>query len=366
MGNRSSGNVTSFRRTVMSSLPGTSRVCVSGFVGTKSVDPRKLHDYMVIVVSPSIFDLTFPIGEVPSGKLLTVLECLLLREIVRHVDAHHSFLLSARFGPRVNKTTEGQTLSPLEVLRSKDQIFMEDVLRGLTLASPHYPLFDDIPHTVPIQGSPTKEKTLLVPPFMTPDFVQGFMEQWDQLEAIPETGVVKFRGPAPRSYDRRTFLSDLASRLKAQEVAFLNEVLRWVLWKVGLAKLITIPELNPRHTSQEALLTKEDAARVKLMQEVVYPHDGIRPNINIRGIPSHWAKLPARLFVYGPILDLVNAFREKQIVKVCWNCGGLYQPHQTQYHREVQRYCSDTCRERAEEKRRYQKGRQTEKNSRGR
>jgi len=133
----------------------------------------------------------------------------------------------------------------------------------------------------------------------------------------------------------------------------LDESLHWVICDVGLAKLLAIPELHSKHQPQELPLTREDASRIQLIQDVVYPRDGIRPNINPHSTGVHWAKMPARLFLFGPILDLVNTFREQQQVKVCWNCGKLYRPYQ--YQKEGQRYCSSECRKRAETKRRYQK-----------
>lgn len=137
--------------------------------------------------------------------------------------------------------------------------------------------------------------------------------------------------------------------------------LDWVLRYAGLAKLLAIREFHARRQIRELPLTKEDASRIGLIQDVVQPRDGIRPNIGIRMIKAHWVQIPARLILFGPVLDLVNAFREQQQVKVCWNCGKLYRAYDSHYHREIQRYCSGACRKRAQTKRRYQRSKETER-----
>jgi len=120
-----------------------------------------------------------------------------------------------------------------------------------------------------------------------------------------------------------------------------------VVRDVGLVKLLSIPELETRGKMHDLLLTDLDASRISLLQDIAHPRSTRKPTIDPYSIRVHWPKLPARYFIYGPTLDLVNALREKRIVKVCWDCGQLYGPHNTQYHRQIQRFCSRKCERRA-------------------
>jgi len=138
----------------------------------------------------------------------------------------------------------------------------------------------------------------------------------------------------------------------AKVSAGMTLLLIWVVQDVGLRKLLTIPELDPKRQRQEFPLTKENALRISLIQNIARPRYNIRPTIDPSSIRADWVQVPAHLFVYGPILDLVNALQGKQIVKVCWNCGRLYRPYR--YQKEGQRYCCSTCRKRGQSKRLYQ------------
>lgn len=234
-----------------------------------------------------------------------------MREVIRHIDSSHWFVLGARFGPRVNRGADGRALSPLEILASQDRDFMSHLLRSLAACSPYYLLFDDIPFEDPPQTFPGLLNYLMLP------------------------------------LHNEEMLDD-------NSVDGLNASLHWVVHDVGLAKLLTIPELDRKQQSKQLPLTGQDASRIQLIQDFVQPQYNNKPAKEPRLVRAHWAKITARLFVYGPILDLINTFQERRIVKVCQNCGELFRPHRYKKKKE-QKYCSIACRRRAESKRFYLK-----------
>lgn len=309
-------NVSSFCERILSSLPASVQVFASYFIDGNSTEPQNAFDYEIIVVSLGL-DVPFPLYPISDAKQLSFLECLLLKEVIKYTDPSDSFVLGARFGPRVNRGVKGKILSPLEIVSSKEKDFMDDLLKNLAFASRRYLLSDFMPPVGPLST--------------VPDLLKAFIEALHKEEALDDISV-----------------------------SGLNLVMYLVIFNVGLGKLLTIPELDPKQQRQEPPLTKEDASRIHLLQDVVQPRDGIRPTIDPSSIKAHWARVPARLFLYGPILDFVSALREKRIVKVCWNCGKLYRP--VQYQEERQRYCSDRCQNRAQSKRRYQRKKKGTKN----
>ena len=325
MTRQSSEDASSFCENVLSSIPECFEVLASYFIDGNSIEPESAFDYKIIVVSPFVLDVPFPLYPISGAKELSFLECLLLREVIKHIDSLDSFLLGARFGTRVNRGSNGKILSSLEILSLQDESFLNHLLKNLGAASPQYPLYDE---RLPIRG---------------PSTAQGILKSIAEIartEEIPDDALL---------------------------LAVLNLFLLLVILSEGLGKLLTIPELDPGISRQDIPLTKEDVSRIQLIRAVTQPPYNTRPikDKDPHSIAAHWAKVPGRLFVYGPILDLVNVFREKRIVKVCWNCGELYRPYQSEYHKEAQHYCSDTCRKRAERKRRYQLDKKTQRKTGG-
>ena len=323
MTRQSSEDASSFCEGVLSSLRGDLRVSVSYFIDGHPARPESTFDYRIIVVAPGIPGLGIPLYSISDAKELSFLESLFLREGIRHIDPSYPFVLGARFGPRVNRGPKGKILNPLEILSSRDDELMEHLVQDLGLVSPQYTLFDLMPPRSVDPLSDGIPVPFVVPPFLIPGFLQDFMERLHGKETLTDMW-----------FD------------------FLSNLLYWVIRDVGLAKLLAIPELDPKQKGQDLPLTKEDASRIRLVHNIVHPRYNVRPTLDPASIGVHWAKIPARLFVYGPILDLVNALQGKQIVKVCWNCGRLYRPYR--YQKEGQRYCCSTCRKRAQSKRLYQ------------
>jgi len=327
MTRQSSSNASSFCQNIISSFPPGLRVFASYFIGRNAVERKYGFDYKVLVVGPWYLGDSLPVYPISDAKELSFLECLLLREMLKPVEPSHSVVLGVRFGPRVNRGAGGRTLSPLKLPLVKDKHFMESVLEGLALASPQYRLFDDIPpdyYTYPYDS---------MPPYMIPEFVQAFMEPLRRKEAMND---------------------DL--------IRILGWMLSWTIRDVGLGKLLPIPELGPRWRRRKPAVTEQDASRIRLMLNVVYPRYNTRQTKQTKSlslITAHWATIPARLFVYGPILDLVSAFEKKKIVKVCRNCGNLYRPYPHRKKVPLQRCCSHICSRRAEGKRRHRRKRRT-------
>lgn len=308
------GNVSSLCERILSSLPlGIFHVYTSYFVDGKPTKPKNAFDYKIILASPFVPDVSFPLYPISNVKELSFLECLLLREVTRHVGTSHSFVLGARFGPRVIRELKGKLPNPCEVLLLKDNDFMERVLKyllkDLAFASPHYPVFDD---ALPINSL-----------FSIRVGLRLFMDGWhgEKIEGV-------------------------------EPVDLLTATLHWVVRNVGLGKLLTIPELDTTKRKRDLLLAKQDASRIRLIRSVMKPVWGVRPNIDPRSITVPWVCVPARLFIYGVILDLINAFRKKYAIKLCWNCGKLYYPKR--FRKKEQHYCCPKCRKSAETKRLYQ------------
>lgn len=305
-----SKNARSFCEKLISSLFGSFQVCESYFVAGNSAKREDAFDYKIIVVAPFCPEGYRSLYPIIGWLELSFLECLLLREVIRHIDSSHWFVLGARFGPGVNRGADGRALSPLEILASQDRDFMSHLLGSLAVCSPYYLLFDDIPFEDPPQTFPGFLNYLMLP------------------------------------LHNEEMLGD-------NSVDDLNASLHWVVHDVGLVKLLTIPELDRKQQSKQLPLTRQDASRIRLIQDVVQPQYNNKPAKELGFVGAHWAKITARLFVFGPILDVVNALRERLIVKVCWNCGKLYRPDR--YKKKDQKFCSRACRRRAQSKRDYRK-----------
>jgi len=321
----SSGNAMSFCEEVLSSLAGRFRVFESYFLEGNPTRPEEVFDYKIIVVASWKFATPIPLHPISNVKELSALECLMLREAVKHIRWNESFVLGARFGPRVNRGDDGKVLTPFEILSVGDyhfaQYLVRHLVKDLVLASPHYPVFEGMGEL----------------PVWIPSFLRSFMPALCQDEALND---------------------ELFGDLTGQFANLFHEA----LYDAGLAKLLAIRELSRREQEQQVPLAREDASRVELLQDVVQPPYNTRLVFDPHSIGVHWAKMPARLFVYGPALDLVNALREKQMVKVCLNCGKLYRPYKHQrYLREPQHYCSRACKRTAERKRRYQRDKEGER-----
>lgn len=300
-----------FCSNLLSSLSHEIEILESYFIEGRPTQPEKAFDYKIMLVVPLFLDLPIPLHRLMNPKELSFLECLLLREVTRHTGTSRSFALAVRFGPRVNRAPGGKVLSSLKILSSKDFEFTSDIAESLSIAGPQYPPFEDMP-------------AIIGPPLMIPGFLKPFLEQLEKEEALGD-----------------------------ESVEHLANSLHSVVCDVGLVKLLTIRELEGRDERKRLPLTDEDDARVDLIQDVAQPPYATRPLVDPSSIQVHWDALPSRFFLYGSVLDLVNALRERRMVKVCWNCGKLYRPYQ--YQKEGQHYCSRTCRVRAQSRRYYQR-----------
>ena len=74
----------------------------------------------------------------------------------------------------------------------------------------------------------------------------------------------------------------------AKVSAGMTLLLIWVVQDVGLRKLLTIPELDPKRQRQEFPLTKENALRISLIQNIARPRYNIRPTIDPSSIRADW------------------------------------------------------------------------------
>lgn len=288
------------------------------FIDGNLTELQEAFDYKILVVTPNMIDIQFPHHHISSAQDISFLECLFLREAIKDIDDFQTFVFGARFGPGVNRRANGKILSSLQVLLSKDNGFMDQLLRNLVSVSPQYLLFDDIEP--------------IIPPFMIWDYLKGYDELLGKEESLDNK-----EWPHP------------------------NDILRSVIEDIGLGRLLTIPELYPKTRRRGALLGQVDASRILLMQNAIKPPSRIRPTINPNSIIVPWTALPARFFTYGPILDLISAYISRGTVKLCLNCGNLFSPYNTphsNYHRKKHVYCSPACRKSAQEQRHQRKKRQ--------
>jgi len=316
MTRQSSSNASSFCQNIISSLTPNFRVFASYFIGRNAVERKYGFDYKVLVVGPWYLDDSLPVYPISDAEELSFLECLLLREMLKPVEPSHSVVLGVRFSPRVNRRVGGKILSPLQVLLAKDTEFMECLLQGLALASPESPLFGANPpdfHAYPFEE---------MPPPTVPENLRAFSEPLRKREPLNDHWIF-----------------------------VMSRVLFRVIYGMGLGKLFTIPELDPMKRRRRSPLAREDASRIRLMQDLVHPRYNAKRTRYLTSIRADWTTIPARLFVYGPILDLVNTFQKRRLLKICWNCGRLSVPKK--YKKKTQHYCNEICRKRAESKRRY-------------
>jgi len=316
MSKSSSSTVRSFCGRVISSLPQFFDVDQAFFMDGEPTELGKEFDCTIRMVTNIHYHLHIPLH--PANKDFTFLECLLLKEAVRakEIETCSPFAVSVQFNLRGRKEAGKELLrSSLEVLASKDERLMENLLRNLNRVSRQSP-FADVP---PLDISLT---TL-------PCYLKSVSEQ----EALDKPSVDS-----------------------------LNEIALKLIIEMGLGKLLTSPQLTSRSKSKRLPLTREDRSRISLLQDVIKPPYNIRPKIKVDFSPVRWSHIPARLFVYGPLLDLINLYREKRVIKVCLNCGKLYRPYKYQtFLREPQHYCSRPCKKTAERKRRYQRDKEGER-----
>ncbi len=285
------------------------------FIDGKLSELQEAFDYKILVITPNAIDIQFPCHYISSAQDISFLECLLLREVIKNIDDFQTFVFGARFGARVNRGANGKILSSLEVLLSKDNDLMDQLLRNLANVSPRYLLFDDIEP--------------IIPPFMIWDYLKGYDGLLRKEESLDD-----------------------------EERLHPNDILRSVIEDIGIGRLLTLPELYPKTRRRGVSLGQVDASRILLMQNAVKPPSRIRPTINPNSIIVPWTALPARLFTYGPILDLISAYISKGTVKLCLNCGKLFRPRSTphsDYLRKKHVYCSRDC-QRSAQVQRYQRG----------
>jgi len=306
MSQNSSYDVRSFCDKVISSLPQFYDVDQAFFVDGKVAEPDEEFDCTIRMVTNIYYHLHIPLH--PATKDFTFLECLLLNQTIeaKEIEIHSPFVVSVQFTSRARKKAGKKLVrSSLELLTSKDERCMENLLRNLNLAS---------------RQSPFSDVHLLGIPLTTlPVYLKHLLEQ---------------------------------KTLDKPPVNFLNEIVLKLIKEIGLGKLLTIPELASRSKSKQLPLTKENASRISLLQDLIKPPYNIRPQIKADFSTIRWSHIPARLVILGPILDLVNVLREKKIFKVCENCGKFFLPYRPQEERHV--YCCKKCRKRGGEKRRYQ------------
>lgn len=300
----------SFCGRVISSLPQFFDVDQAFFMDGQPTEPGKEFDCTIRMVT-SIYDhRDVPLH--PANKDFTFLECLLLKEAVRakEIETCSPFAVSVQFNLRGRKEAGKELVrSSLEVLASEDERFMDNLLRNLNRVSRQSP-FADVP---PLDISLTT--------------LQSYLKSVLEQETLDEPLVDS-----------------------------LNEIVLKLIIEMGLGKLLTSPELTSRSKSKRLPLTREDRSRISLLQDVIKPPYNIRPKIKVDFSPVRWPHIPARLVVLGPLLDLINLYREKQVMKVCLNCGKLYRPYEYQtFLREPQHYCSRPCKKTAERKRRHQR-----------
>lgn len=299
-------NVRSFCDKVISSLPQFYDVDQAFFVDGEPTEPRKEFDYTIRMVTNSYYHLHIPLHV--ANKDFTFLECLLLKQAVEaeEVETHCPFVVSVQFNLRARKKAEKKLVrNSLKLLTSKDERFMENLLRNLNLVSRHSPFADIQPLGISLTTLPVYLTTLL---------------------------------------EEKT--------LNESSVDFLNEIVLKLIKEMGLGKLLTIPELASRSKTKRLPLTRENRSRISLLQDLIKPPYNIRPQIKADFSTIRWSHIPARLVILGPILDLVNLLRERKIFKVCENCGKFFLPYRPQEEKHL--YCSKECRKRAGEKRRYQ------------
>jgi len=307
-------NKKTFCREVLSFLPLFYDIWSAYFLNGSVTNQSKDFDYAILLVKNTLQPFSFPLYPI-EDKDLTLLECLLLKQIIKEIKTHSSVILGIRFGPKLIKETKGKAFFSLEVLSSKDKVFFRDLISNISSLSSEPPFFG---------LSSTRVKLKLT---MLPEFLRKFLKICQQGKAIDD-----------------------------KLIDFLNEALLSVICEIGIGRLLTIPELVSREKVKELPLTGEDFSTIDLMQKLVKPLYSIRPKITPNLIEISWAKLPSRLFIYGPVLHLVNLIISKKILKLCENCGSLYRPYP--YQEERQRYCSKKCQRRAQSKRHYQRKKQ--------
>lgn len=284
------------------------------FIDGNLSELQEAFDYKILVITPNMIDIQFPHHCISSTQDISFLECLILREVIKDIDDFQTFAFGARFGPGVNRGANGKILSSLEVLLSKDNDFMDQLLRNLASLSPRYLLFDDVITVIPSS------------------MIWDYLKEYDELLGKEES-------------------------LDNEERLYLNYILWSAIEDIGLGRLLTIPELYPKPRRRGASHGQVDASRILLMQNAVKPPSRIRPTINPNSIIVPWTVLPARLFTYGPILDLISAYMAKGTVKLCLNCGKLFRPYNTphsNYQRKKHVYCSRAC-QRSAQVQRYQR-----------
>ena len=296
-----------FAEDLLSSLPWDFGVFTCHFADGKPTAAESPFDYKVFVVADPKRHYDVPLNRLSKPSELPLLECLLLDEVLSHIHIFdYCFVLGARFGPRVNQGLNGKPLYSWEIISLNNKSLLRHLLNDLELLSPCHPL------------------------------LRGFLNI-NSRSALPD------------------ILKSYADRLRRKEppsdnyVEVLNFQLGWLMDGVGLAKILAIPSLSSKRERNRLPITKEDASKVSLVEDHFSPPHQTRPIRDPSRLKGHWATVPGRFFIYGHMLDVINVYREKGLIKVCWKCGRLYRPYQYQQH--AQRYCSRRCRRRAQSKR---------------
>lgn len=301
-----------FAKELLDTLRWDLRVFVSYFADGKPVEAETSFDYKIFVAAPSQSSLGVPWERLSDPSELSLLECLLLDESLDHANPFECFVVGARFGPKINQEPSGKILSPWEIISLNEVEFLRQLLNDLELLSPHHSL---LPGLLQIETRSS-----------APAVIKNVIDQFRREEALPDDWL-----PA------------------------LSFTLKWLMdFRTGLAKVLAIPVLSTVKERERLPLTKIDASRIDLIEDLYRPR--YRPRrweVDPGRLKAHWVTIAARLFIYGPLLDTVNVYREKQFIKVCPTCGEFFYPYQ--YGKETHVYCSHRCARGAESKRRYER-----------
>ena len=141
-------------------------------------------------------------------------------------------------------------------------------------------------------------------------------------------------------YFLKSFLETYKEGLGESEVSSFNDILSWLLVKVGLARLSSIFEVGENKLRKN--LGKEEFARIRLIRSIVRPPFNIKDRIHTL---AKWENILSLLFVFGPLLDFINLLQKRNIMKVCKNCGRLYIPYPKKrkdtglLHKKMQKEC---------------------------
>jgi len=328
----SPGAIRSWCKDLLSSLPETYGVFKSYCWTSQQIAPTESFNYEIIFFGSWHHYDELSWEKISSPSDLYVLECMFLREITKKVGTPKCCVLGVRFCSRSPERAYLNKLNVLQTLCSENEQkavrFLRNLINDLSIASVEYPLFDN---TVMREKISSDLQVLC----------------WF-LELIPKARM--YKGSLLEFLDKE--LDELVS--PEGIVALLNDLLHAAITEVGLAKVLTIPVLSGRNVPERTSLSEANAARIEIIRRVAFPPYNKKPTMKLKSIRTHWLQIPALFSLYTPVLDFIDKLQKDWLVKICANCGRLFRPYQTEYHKRIHQYCSLQCRKKAEGKR-YQR-----------